>query len=162
MVMNVVNTTTQERRSNMTNEMIISESQSLYSDIDCCITELLKARTEHNSENEGKALFKMGSLMVPTLQHLACIIEQPSLPSNLDEAAEKYSESILANNEDLQDAIEDAFIAGAEWMAGQGKSIVAKIGLATEEICCTISEETLDSLGVLADDEIILQIRKKQ
>ena len=44
----------------------------------------------------------------------------PSFPSNLDEAAEKYSENILANNEDLQDAIEDAFKAGAEWMAGQG------------------------------------------
>lgn len=37
---------------------------------------------------------------------------QPSLPSNLDEAAEKYSENILANNEDLQDAIEDAYKAG--------------------------------------------------
>ena len=41
-------------------------------------------------------------------------------PSELDEAAEKYSENILANNEDLQDAIEDAFKAGAEWMAGRG------------------------------------------
>lgn len=74
----------------MTNERIISESQSLYSDIDCCITELLKARTEHNSENEGKALFKMEGLMVSTLQHLACIIEQLSLPANLDEAPELY------------------------------------------------------------------------
>ena len=33
-------------------------------------------------------------------------------PSELDEAAEKYSENILANNEDLQDAIEDAYKAG--------------------------------------------------
>ena len=47
------------------------------------------------------------------------LLSQPSLPSDLDEAAEKYSENILANNEDLQDAIEDAFKAGAEWMAGQ-------------------------------------------
>lgn len=46
---------------------------------------------------------------------------QPSLPSNLDEAAEKYSENILANNEDLQDAIEDAFKAGAEWYDNQMK-----------------------------------------
>lgn len=45
---------------------------------------------------------------------------QPSLPANLDEAAEKYSENILANNEDLQDAIEDAFKEGARWMAKQG------------------------------------------
>lgn len=48
---------------------------------------------------------------------------EPSLPSNLDEAAEKYSENILANNEDLQDAIEDAFKAGAEWMAGHFQKI---------------------------------------
>lgn len=42
-------------------------------------------------------------------------LSEPSLPSNLNEASEKYSENILANNEDLQDAIEDAFKAGAEW-----------------------------------------------
>lgn len=47
--------------------------------------------------------------------------EQPSLPSGLDDAAEKYSENILANNEDLQDAIEDAFKAGAEWYDNQMK-----------------------------------------
>ena len=49
--------------------------------------------------------------------------EALSLPANLDEAAEKYSENILANNEDLQDAIEDAFKEGAEWMAKQGVTV---------------------------------------
>ena len=49
------------------------------------------------------------------------LFEKLSLPSNLDEAAEKYSENILANNEDLQDAIEDAFKAGAEWYDNQMK-----------------------------------------
>ena len=49
------------------------------------------------------------------------IVSQPSLPADLDEAAEKYSENILANNEDLQDAIEDAFKAGAEWYDNQMK-----------------------------------------
>lgn len=33
-------------------------------------------------------------------------------PAGIDELAEKYSENILANNEDLQDAIEDAYKAG--------------------------------------------------
>lgn len=60
------------------------------------------------------------------LNHLLSTItslqqEQPSLPSGLDDAAEKYSENILANNEDLQDAIEDAFKAGAEWYDNQMK-----------------------------------------
>lgn len=49
------------------------------------------------------------------------IVSTPSIPSNIDEAAEKYSENILANNEDLQDAIEDAFKAGAEWYDNQMK-----------------------------------------
>lgn len=57
------------------------------------------------------------------VQHLIELVRksQPSLPSDLDEAAEKYSENILANNEDLQDAIEDAFKAGAEWYDNQMK-----------------------------------------
>lgn len=50
--------------------------------------------------------------------------EHPSLPSNIDEAAEEYSENILANNEDLQDAIEDAFKEGAKWMAEQRQTDV--------------------------------------
>ena len=97
------------------------------------------------------------------LEALDCILSQPSLPSDLDEAAFKYEDSseYPPANQEEERMVYDAFKAGAEWMAGQGESIVAKIGLATEEICCTISEETLDSLGVQADDEIILQIRKK-
>ena len=55
------------------------------------------------------------------------IVSTPSIPSNLDEAAEKYSENILANNEDLQDAIEDAFKDGAEWMAGQFQKIEGEL-----------------------------------
>lgn len=101
------------------------------------------------------------------LEALDCILSQPSLPSDLDEAAEKYSENILANNEDLQDAIEDAFKAGAEWMAGQG---------VTEEY--DVDEDGIfldsDSLGVCLmayppseldceeGDSIVIQIRKKQ
>lgn len=48
----------------------------------------------------------------------------PSLPANLDEAAEEYSDNILANNEDLQDAIEDAFKEGAKWMVEHGETEV--------------------------------------
>ena len=87
--------------------------------------------------------------------------EQPSLPSGLDEAAEKYSENILANNEDLQDAIEDAFKAGAEWMEGQGITKEAVIGMATEEIFIKVSEQTLDELDLRPGDKVVVQIRKK-
>ena len=54
-------------------------------------------------------------------------VQETSLPSNLDEAAEKYFENILANNEDLQDAIEDASKSGAEWMAVQGVKLHGRI-----------------------------------
>lgn len=96
-------------------------------------------------------------------------MELPESLSNLDEAAEKYSENILANNEDLQDAIEDAFKAGAEWMAGQGDTVegVFKAGdpgypdvrmgkqYSIEHILCKPG-------GIEPGDEVIVQIRKKQ
>jgi len=89
-----------------------------------------------------------------------------SLPSEIDEAAEKYSENILANNEDLQDAIEDAFKAGAEWMAGQG--VNADFGvckLAGRAWLTPIDEKrfTQDVFdNFAAGDKVIVQIRKKQ
>lgn len=54
-------------------EKIRKEINILYSDIDTCISELVKARTDKDSEAEGKALFKMEGLMVATLQDLSCI-----------------------------------------------------------------------------------------
>ena len=54
---------------------LIKSTRSLYFDIDTCITELIRARTEQNEENEGKALFRMEGLMVATMQQLDCIID---------------------------------------------------------------------------------------
>ena len=72
-----------------------------------------QAANENLAESSRDVYSAIASLQ-RELQH-----GHPSLPSDLDEEAEKYSENILANNEDLQDAIEDAFKEGAEWMAGQ-------------------------------------------
>lgn len=95
--------------------------------------------------------------------------EHPSLPSNIDEAAEKYSENILANNEDLQDAIEDAFKEGAKWMAEQGET---KQGVVTKDDFIQFADDTYIDLDpkleltpafALKDaKEVIVQIRKKQ
>lgn len=66
-------------------ERIRKEINILYSDIDACITELLKARTDKDSESEGKALFKMEGLMAATLQDLSCIedyLEKQKEPEN--------------------------------------------------------------------------------
>lgn len=146
----------------MTNEMIISESQSLYSDIDCCITELLKARTEHNSENEGKALFKMESLMVSTLQHLACIIEQPSLPSNIDEAAKKFAYDVckqLPNGTEKDSIVYYAILAakaGAEWMASQGVSLSHLIAWYIQSVDAHEPVWTEEHLEELVKDYILI------
>ncbi len=83
------------------------------------------------------------------------------LSSNLDEAAEEYAENILAGGEDMFDAIADAFKAGAEWMAGQGKTKEAVIGMATEEIYINVSQQTLDELDLCPGDKVVVQIRKK-
>ena len=83
--------------------------------------------------------------------------EQPSIPSNIDEAAEEYSENILANNEDLQDAIEDAFKEGAKWMARQGVTL----NLSIDELSCGAYNSCVEQ-GLTSDDDVIIQVRKKQ
>ena len=92
--------------------------------------------------------------------------EQPSLPSNIDEAAEEYSENILANNEDLQDAIEDAFKEGARWMAEQGVSVDGKVVMDFSEPYDIINRRLIAKLGdallKVEPGEVIVQIRKKQ
>ena len=47
--------------------------ERLYSDIDTCITDIIRARLNKDAEGEGKALFKMEGLMVATEQELTCI-----------------------------------------------------------------------------------------
>ena len=83
--------------------------------------------------------------------------EHPSLPSDIDEAAEEYSENILANNEDLQDAIEDAFKEGAKWMARQGVTL----NLSIDELSCGAYNSCVEQ-GLTSEDDVIIQIRKKQ
>ena len=83
--------------------------------------------------------------------------EPPSLPSDIDKAAEEYSENILANNEDLQDAIEDAFKEGAKWMARQGVTL----NLSIDELSCGAYNSCVEQ-GLTSEDDVIIQIRKKQ
>lgn len=54
-------------------EKIREEINTLYSEIDLCLIDLIKARTDKDAKAEGKALFKMEGLMVATLQDLSCI-----------------------------------------------------------------------------------------
>ena len=88
--------------------------------------------------------------------------EQLSLPSNLDEAAKEYMRNYIPFDQcDSRDIIR-TFKAGAEWMAGQGVTIEAVIGMATEEISINVSQQTLDELNLCPGDKVVVQIRKKQ
>lgn len=55
-------------------ESVIKESTSLYFEIDDCITELLKARLDKDTDKEHEAICKMESLEINTMQHLSWLV----------------------------------------------------------------------------------------
>lgn len=86
---------------------------------------------------------------------------QPSLPSDLEEAADAYSENILANGEDMFDAIADGFRAGAEWMARQGLTKDGHVSVYDNgrlRVYTTILDK---EDGIKFGDKVVVQIRKK-
>ena len=92
-------------------------------------------------------------------------VQETSLPSNLDEAAEKVEDYYDVGEEHgylycHRGDIKDAFKAGAEWMAGQGVSIPGKVGIYGVDVE-SITKELWET-GFKIGEEVILQIRKKQ
>ena len=92
------------------------------------------------------------------------VVSRPSLPSNLDEAANNYGVDIRLGYPRVMDEtdkyIYNAFKAGAEWMAGQGVSMLGRVGIYGVEVESITKE--LREAGFDLGEEIILQIRKKQ
>ena len=94
------------------------------------------------------------------------IVSQPSLPSDLDVAAEKaYKEydvktAVKPKEHPVGFLFFDGFKAGAEWMAGHGVSMLGKVGIYGVDVE-SITKELRES-GFNLGEEIILQIRKKQ
>ena len=87
--------------------------------------------------------------------------EQPSLPDNLDEAAEEQARSFGYMKEDYEyKELIETFKAGAEWMAKQG---FISEGIINQ----TSGEDTMidlnEHIGYLEDcEEVIVNIRKKE
>ena len=96
------------------------------------------------------------------LEALNIMLNEPSLPSNLDEAAEEYCSKCREKGFHLSPW--SAFKAGAEWMAGQGETIDCSIDWYDGPIP-DCSEEQLFSAIEKAElevgDKVIIQIRKK-
>lgn len=57
-----------------TRKLLLSVS-TLYSNIDSCIGDLVKARLNKDTELEGRAYLQMESLMVASAQELTCVMD---------------------------------------------------------------------------------------
>ena len=90
-------------------------------------------------------------------------LSKPSIPSNLDEAAEKNFETmeVLEHENIFEETHHKIFKAGVEWMAGQGETqehfvigSIADSPCGPAVVCYTEEFEV--------GDNVIVQIRKKQ
>ena len=108
------------------------------------------------------------------------VLSIPSLPSNMDEAAEaiaeKYATKVFGKV-DTHDHIDhngknecralysigciEGFKAGVEWMTGQGVSYIDRLVVIDDEIYLNCSPDTVDLSLFQNSKEVIVQIRKK-
>ena len=106
----------------------------------------------------------------------ADLLSQPSLPSNLDEAAEEYAYNNWEDNDyhtgaseglpfDAIGHTEKCFKAGAEWMEGQGVSIDGKVIMDFSNPADIINRRLIakvgDALLKIEPGDVVVQIRKK-
>lgn len=106
----------------------------------------------------------LDSQRIEAIEMAIMALSNPSLPSNLDEAAEdswavyEYRESPRGL---YSTCYVDGFKAGAEWMAGQGVAKEAVVGIATEVVSINFSPQALNELDLCPGDKVVIQIRKK-
>lgn len=89
-----------------TRKLLLSVS-TLYSNIDSCIGDLVKARLSKDTELEGRVCLQMESLMTATTQELACVMDflieliENSESDDLVVAREIATKMILSEYEDI-------------------------------------------------------------
>ena len=102
-------------------------------------------------------------------------LSEPSLPSNLDEAAQKVEDYYDVGEEHgylycHRGDIKDAFKAGAEWMAGQGATCNGEIrmdfsdpdDIYARRLSADYWSELGPALMKVEPGDVLIQIRKKQ
>jgi hypothetical protein len=104
------------------------------------------------------------------LEALDIMLNEPSLPSNLDEAVNgvmpisygSLEVDCYGGSEPVysREQMVEMFKAGAEWMAGQGASFNTKVGWIDGPTVLDWPDDILDKFKM--GDEVIVQIRKKQ
>ena len=106
-------------------------------------------------------------LFIHKLEKELLFEDNPSLPSNMDEAMQKVEDYYDVGEERgylccHRGDIKDAFKAGAEWMAGQGVTSEGKVF--TSAFTSYIKTHGIEELlkdAFPEDTEVIVQIRKK-
>lgn len=89
---------------------------------------------------------------------------QPSLPSNLDDAAKEYFlKTYGIDNIAISEDIKSAVKFGAEWMAGQGVTFESPIDYYDGYYldCGEQEQNAIEQLSLKVMDKAIVQIRKK-
>lgn len=124
-------------------------------------------------ENFGLLSFEYPGRITEALKVALEALSQPSLPSNLDEAAEEYVKDYGFTEDDYKREriiAEEHFKAGAEWMAEQYKTLgETEIYLEDDGGEAPYTQEWLDLAttefavpeGFKPGDKVIVQIRKK-
>ena len=126
------------------------ETDMKYIDAEKLVAEIERQRVsfEYNGKTPDERAWRCFGELISFISSLPQ--EQPSLPSNLNEAAEEYleqyNESEFGNGgDDWDDDIRITFKAGAEWMARQTKQEQPEVDLEKEirsmwELCEPIDE----------------------
>ena len=97
------------------------------------------------------------------LDEIAKELSQPSLPSDIDEAAEAHRRKVFCGDPDYSQLLRDTFKAGAEWMAGQGVSYDCEC---IEALQRAVGDKmnaqfSFKYTGLKGGDKVVVQIRKK-
>ena len=148
-------------RRNMQEAMLFSEGLDVYA------VETLKEAIDITSGDTSSV--KTIHEEIDDFEEQGVIVEGDDvkffLPSNLDEAAEEIASDIAPTHPDIGwdacfEKIKEGIRSGAEWMAGQGVSMLGRIGIYGVDVESITKE--LREAGFNLGEEIILQIRKKQ
>lgn len=76
-------------------ESVIKESTSLYYEIDDCITNLIKARLDKDTNKENEAICCMESLLVSTMQNISWLVGELKGSSKIKWHIGEPKESVL-------------------------------------------------------------------
>ena len=107
-----------------------------------------------------RSIREHNSSLVKIAEHVYDLLH-PSLPSNLDEAAEEYVSTLCDRADEglrIDTTLESSFKAGAEWMAGQGEIHDCRV-LLNGVSQYKIIQQVVESFE--PDEIVTVQIRKK-